>query len=160
MWVSSLSELVPVDPSGSVTHWKNFTGEGGEGEGEGEVKEGRPYFLCHILSEWERQVCVWLSYHLRKVFASVSADSGSHPASLSWWWIIKGPALPKNTDVCTCAHTLQTHMYICMQRHTHTDTKTLSLPMDGSAHLKAWSYLRYSRWKWGLIIQTEWESRA
>lgn len=108
-------------------------GRGGGGE-RGEALFPVPMPMCssqgatvHILSEWERQVCVWLSYHLRKVFASVSADSGSHPATLSWWWIIKGPALPKNTDVCTCAHTLQTHMYICTQRHTHTDTKTLSL---------------------------------
>lgn len=107
-------------------------GRGGGGE-RGEALFPVPMPMCssqgatvHILSEWERQVCVWLSYHLRKVFASVSADSGSHPASLSWWWIIKGPALPKNTDVCTCAHTLQTHMYICTQRHTHTK-KTLSL---------------------------------
>lgn len=64
MWVSSLSELVPVDPSGSVTHWKNFTGEGGEGDGRGTGGErGEALFpvpmpMCssqgatvHILSE-------------------------------------------------------------------------------------------------------------
>lgn len=81
MWVSSLSELVPVDPSGSVTHWKNFTGEGGEGDGEGGVKEGRPYFLCQcpcaLLRELQYTFC--LSERDRSVSDSPIISGRSSP---------------------------------------------------------------------------------
>lgn len=80
--VSSFSELplVPVDLSGGVIHRETFT--------RGREETTSSFFLSSranapvlfsgatvcTLSDWERQVCVWLSYHLRPLFASVSAD--------------------------------------------------------------------------------------
>lgn len=75
------------------------------------------------LSDWERQVCVWLSYHLRLLFASVSADWAFLPASL--------PELMMNYK-----RACSPREYRCFHTHTHTYS-LLFFVLDGSRQWKA-----------------------
>lgn len=76
------------------------------------------------LSERKRQVCVWLSHHLRPLFASVSAARTFLPVSLPELMMNyeKGLALLENTDVFTHAHLIYWGLNSCGKLH-HTGTE-------------------------------------
>lgn len=121
---------------GSVTHWKTLLGE------------RRDYFLIFSstvpmprCSFQVLQYALCLTERDRSVsgFPIISGCSlpqcqQTEPSFLSvcrsWWWIIKGPALPENTDVST---------------HTHTRTPRLFRTGWCSTLWKSLSRLRYSR---------------
>lgn len=138
--------LVPEDLIGSVIHWKTLLGE------------RRDYSLIFrncanaqvlfsgatvcSLSDWDRQVCVWLCYHLWLHFASASAGWAFLPVSLLQLMMnYKRPCSARE--------------YRCF--HTHTSSLSYWMALHREKRYRACDTVDG---KWGLIMQTQWENRG